>query len=209
MDIRNRHLTPMNSKEWIQFISDNSFTKEELSWIYCCGLIYRELLTDHENLPAVTKTMLNSGMDPNLLITDELPEEKPRDSYYVPLISVLHCQDDQAAMETMELLLENGADPNTIRDFDTFENVFDFYVEEEFIHAPDLPSVSFYGLLLCAAYGGRQQSGHMPFKMLIDEPISIFKDYSRYWYEYVREGEYHSTMYIIEKETGRRVAKYH
>ena len=76
---------------------------------------------------------------------------------------------------------------------------------------------SFYGLLLCAAYGGRFQNGYNPFQMLIDAPISIFKDYDRYWYEYedaikVDENGYTyfgNQMYVVEKETGRRIARIH
>lgn len=43
--------------------------------------------------------------------------------------------------------------------------------------------------------------------MLIDAPISIFKDYDRYWYEYEQHENYSSTLYVVEKETGKRVAK--
>ena len=45
--------------------------------------------------------------------------------------------------------------------------------------------------------------------MLIDMPISVFKDYNSYWYEYEESGDYDITLYVIEKETGRRVARYH
>ena len=44
--------------------------------------------------------------------------------------------------------------------------------------------------------------------MLIDAPISIFKDYDRYWYEYEQHENYSSTLYVVEKETGKRVAKH-
>ena len=47
-----------------------------------------------------------------------------------------------------------------------------------------------------------------PFTMLIDAPISIFKDYDRYWYEYEQHENYSSTLYVVEKETGKRVAKH-
>ena len=89
------------------------------------------------------------------------------------------------------------------------ENVFEFYVDDEFVNGPDLDCGSFYGLLLCAAYGGRNPNGYNPFEMLIKSPISIFKDYDRYWYEYEQHENYSSTMFIVEKETGKRVAKYH
>ncbi len=70
---------------------------------------------------------------------------------------------------------------------------------------------------LCAAYGGRFQNGYNPFTMLIDAPISIFKDYDRYWYEYedtIKVGEDGRTyrgsqLYVIEKESGKRIAKFH
>ncbi len=35
--------------------------------------------------------------------------------------------------------------------------------------------------------------------MLIDAPISIFKDYDRYWYEYEQHENYSSTLYKSPK----------
>lgn len=208
MDIRYAQFKPMSSEEWIQCVSNNDFTKEELCWIYGYCMDWCGLLTDSENLVTVTKAFLEKGMDPNALVTDDFSAENGENNYYyTPLISSTRFEDDQAAVESMKLLLENGGDPNTVYILDEpGENVFDFYVEEEFINGPYLDSVAFYGLLLCAAYGGRQHSGYMPFSMLVDEPISIFKDYNRYWYQYEENS---STMYIIEKETGRKIAKYH
>ncbi len=42
-----------------------------------------------------------------------------------------------------------------------------------------------------------------PFEMLIDAPPSVFKDYEKYWFE---KGD--GSMYVIEKESGKRVAKW-
>ena len=77
MDIREWHLEPMSSDEWIRFFSNNSFTSEELCWLYCCGMIGKGLLTDYENLPAVTKAVLDNGMDPNQLVSEERPAKNP------------------------------------------------------------------------------------------------------------------------------------
>lgn len=211
MDIRNRHFDPMSSKEWIARISSGEFTKDELCWIYCCGMEWRGLLTDPLNLPKVTKAMLDSGMNPNQLVTDEYPDDDPEKNYYhTPLIAATRFEEDSVAAESLKLLLESGGNPNTQYEFGDFEeNVFLFYVEDEFVHGPDLDCRSFYGLLLCAAYGGKYLNGYNPFTMLIDAPISIFKDYDRYWYEYESHENYSSTLYVIERETGRRVAKYH
>lgn len=212
MDIRNRHFEPMSSEEWIRLVSNNEFTKDELGWIYCCGMMGWCLLTDPENLPTVTKAMLDRGMDPNQLVTDKVPDENKEANWYdTPLISVTRFEDDLSAAPALKLLLERGGDPNTMHLFGDFEeNVFEFYEEDEFVHGPDLDCRSFYGLLLCAAYGGkRHRDGRVPFSMLIDEPISIFKDYERYWYEYEKHENYSSTLYVIEKETGNRVARYH
>ena len=216
MDIRNRHFDPMRSDEWIQFISCNKLTSEELSWLYCCGLIWRELLLDQENLPVVTKAMLDCGMNPNQLVTDEIPNNDPENNYYqVPLIAATRIDNDLAAAESLKLLLEHGGDPNTVYLFEGSgefnENVFEFYVEDEFVHGPDLDGRSFYGLLLCVAYGGKYVNGYMPFTMLTDEPVSVLRAYDQYWYEYVRENPsnpYSSTLYFIEKETGKRVVKW-
>ena len=209
MEIRDRHFEPMSSKEWISYFSTHEFTQDELCWLYCCGLIWRGLLTDEENLPAVTKAALDNGMDPNHLVSEDPPAEDPKDNYYhSPMICVTRIKDDAAAAASLKLLLEHGGDPNTVYFFDPPENILEFYVEDEFAHGPDLTGACFYGLLLCAAYGGIYQNGYNPFTMLIDEPSSIFKDYDRFWYEY----EYYegcSHLYVIEKATGRRVAKYH
>ena len=210
MDIREWHLEPMSSDEWIRFFSNNAFTSEELCWLYCCGLIWRGLLTDEENLPAVTKAVLDKGMDANHIVTEKHPSEDPKDNYYEsPMICATRIGDDTAAAASLKLLLEYGGDPNTIYDFESpGENILEFYVEDKFANGPDLSGASFYGLLLCAAYGGIYKNGYNPFTMLIDEPISIFKDYDRFWYEY----EYYegcSHLYVIEKATGRRVARYH
>ena len=211
MDIRNRELAPMRSEEWVRFISENAFTSEELCWLYCCGLEYGWRLLDPENLPFVTGAFLDRGMDPNQLTTDDIPDDDPKNNIYrTPLISATRFEDDATAAESLKLLLEHGGDPNLVYQYGDFkENVFEFYIEDEFANGPDLGCRTFYGLLLCWAYGGRQQSGYEPFTMLIDAPISIFKDYSRYWYEYGTHENDSSTLYIVEKSTGRKVAKYH
>ena len=211
MDIRSRHFDPMKSEEWILQIAGNSFSKDELCWLYCCGLLHGDLLTDPENLLAVTKAMLESGMDPNQLITDRPPNEDPSENFYeIPLIAATRYPEDSAVAESLKLLLEAGGNPNTIYRFDDYEeNVYDFYVEDEFANGPDLDGASFYGLLLCAAYGGKCKSGYNSFTMLIDAPVSIFKDYGLYWYEIERNKDHSSTLYVVEKETGKRVAKYH
>ncbi len=214
MDIRDRHFEPMSSEEWIHCIANNEFTPEELCWIYCCAMQWNGLLTDPENLTAVTREMLARGMDPNQLVTEELPDEDPgKNIYHIPLITVTGYGADTAAVESLKLLLERGGDPNTVYSFEDSsqfdENVFEFYVEEEFIYGPDLDDVSFYGMILCAAYGGRYPNGYTPFEMLVESPISIFKDYSKYWYEYEYYENHSCSMYVIEKETGRRMAKFH
>ncbi len=213
MNIRDRHFDPMSSEEWIRCISSNEFSPEELCWIYCCAMQGRGLLTDPENLFAVTKVMLEHGMDPNQLVTDELPDEDMKENVYdIPLISATRYWKDSSGAESLKLLLEHGGNPNTLYSFEAYgdfdENVFEFYVFDEYVNGPDLDDV-FYGLLLCAAYGGRNTNGYNPFEMLIEAPISIFKDYDRYWYEYEEHENHSSTMYVIEKKTGRRVAVYH
>ena len=214
MDIRDRHFDPMSSEEWIHCISSNEFTPEELCWIYCCAMEWCGLLTDPENLFAVTKVMLEHGMDPNQLVTEDIPDEDPEENFYhIPLISVTRYGEDSSAAESMKLLLEHGGNPNTLYSFEGSgefdENVFEFYVDDEFVNGPDLDCGSFYGLLLCAAYGGRNPNGYNPFEMLIKSPISIFKDYDRYWYEYEQHENYSSTLYVVEKETGKKMARYH
>ena len=209
MDIRCRHFDAMSSEEWIRFISNNAFSKEELCWIYCCGLIWHDLLTDQENLPVVTRAMLDNGMDPNQLITDKFPDKDPKENFYhIPLISATRIDDASSAAESLKILLERGGDPNTEYDFWSHENVFGFYVDDESINAPDLDGGLFYGLILCAAYGGKYLNGYTPFTMMIDAPISIFKEYDRYWYEYEKHDNYSSTLFFIEKKTGRRIAKF-
>jgi len=211
MDIRDRHFDPMCSEEWILFVQSNELTSEELCWIYCCGLVGRSLLTDQENMPSATKAFLYCGMNPNQLVLNNKQEEEQENKWYnIPLIEATRIEDDSAGAESLKLLLDHGGDPNTVHEFGDFtENVFEFYVEDEFANGPDLDCGSFYGLLLCAAYGGKYRNGYIPFTMLIEEPISIFKDYDRYWYEYEQSENYSSTLYVIEKETGKRVAQYH
>ena len=209
-NIRNSHFDPMSSEEWNHLVRNNAFSSEELCWIYCCGLVWRDLLTDPENMPSITKAFLDCGMNPNQLVLEEGGDEGQEDKWYdIPMIAATRIRDDAAGVESLKLLLEHGGDPNSLHEFGGFsENVFEFYVEDEYVHGPDLDGGSFYGLLLCWAYGGKQQSGYEPFTMLIDEPISIFKEYNRYWYEYEESEDFSSTLFVIEKETGRRVARY-
>ncbi len=214
MNIRDRHFDPMNSEGWINCISNNEFTPEELCWIYCCAMEWGGLLTDPENLVAVTREMLNRGMNPNQLVTEELPDDNPEENFYhIPLISATRYGEDSTAAESLKLLFEHGGDPNTIYSFEGSgefdETVLDFYVDDEFANGPDLDCGSFYGLLLSAAYGGRCHNGNTPFTMMIEAPISIFKDYDRYWYEYEHHENYSSSLYVIEKETGKRIAQYY
>lgn len=210
MDIRSRHFDPMSSEEWIAFVQKNTFSSEELGWLYCCALINRFLLTDPENLPAVTKAFLECGMNPNQLVTEDKEDNHENAWCNIPLISATRIENDAAGVEALSLLLEAGGNPNTVHEFGDFnENVFEFYIEEEFVHGPDLEGGSFYGLLLCWAYGGKQQSGYEPFTMLIGAPRTIFKDYDRFWYAYGHHENDKNTLYVIEKETGKKAAKYH
>lgn len=196
---------PMSSKEWLRFISNNAFSKDELGRIYCVDIIWQGLLTDPENLSVITKRMLDRGMDPNQLVQDDF---SGGNRYHIPLIDVTRGEDGSFGAESLKLLLEYGGDPNTIYEFGDFEeNVFEFYVEDVFANAPDLQACTFYGILLCAGYGGNYRNGFNPITMLIDSPISLFKDYDLYWYEYMEDAP--SSFYIIEKETGIRVARYH
>ena len=221
-DIRNRHLVPMNGRDWIDFVFRNALTHEEIAWLYN-AFGRHGLLNDPESLLEVTKAMIAAGMDPNQLITDDCPNRncpnynRERDMFDIPLLSAIGHSEDAPCAESIKYLLEHGADPNALYIFgEPSWNVFEWYDENETVNGPYLSKSSFYGLLLCAAYGGRFQNGHNPFKMLIDAPISIFKDYDRYWYEYedsIKIGKdgltYQSRqMYVIEKETGRRVATY-
>lgn len=196
------------SEEWIQFISYNSFTSEELAVIYCLGL--DELLTDPENLLPVTRAFLDYGMNPNQLVTyDPKPnKDRTKNSYLVPAISATRYGfDNPACAASLKLLFENGADPNVVIDFEEpgengenyDENVTDFYYWDLCFYGPALD----YGLLLCSAYGGRYINGVKPFEILIDASPSIFKDYEHYWFE---KGD--GSLYVIEKETGKRVAKW-
>ncbi len=174
--------------------------------------MWRELLTDPENLTVITEAMLDRGMNPNELVSDEYPDPASEETRFdIPLICVTRFGDDVPTAESLKLLLESGGDPNTVYwiEGSFHENVFWFYVEDEFANGPDLDKGSFYGLLLCAAYGGKYPDGRTPFEMLIDAPISVFKDYDRYWYEYEHHEDYSSTMFVIEKETGKRIARYH
>lgn len=211
MNIRECDLKPMHAAEWLHYLSENALSKEELSWLYH-SFDYRWLLIDCERLPELTKEMLSLGLDPNCPVTDEYPDEDPeKNFYYIPLIEATGFEDDIAGTESLKILLEHGGDPNTMYSFgDPDENVFEFYVEDEFANAPDMKPSRFYGMILCAAYGGKNHSnGDIPFTMLIDAPITIFKDCYRYWYEYVDGENYSSTMYVIEKDTGKRIARYH
>ncbi len=128
MNIRSRHFDPMSSKAWIRFVRNNEFSSEELAWIYCYGLAWDALLTDPENMPFVTKSFLDCGMNPNQLVTEKEPDKKEKDTLFnIPLIAVTHIDNDAAAVESLRILLERGGDPNTVHEFGDFtENVFEF-----------------------------------------------------------------------------------
>ena len=218
------NLKPMSSDEWIQYFSENEFTGAELAWFFCIVVYWRSLLTDPEHLFEITKGMLDLGMNPNQIVSvdedeDPIPGETPENGFYhIPLIDVTRFDSNEVVEKnircaaSMKLLLEHGGDPNTVHLFeepgdngeDYNENVTDFYYWGIFAHGPDLDECDFYGFLLCYAYGGKYHNGCPAFDMLIDAPPSIFKDYERYWFEW----EYQKPLYVIEKETGKRVAKW-
>ena len=206
-----KQLSPMSSKEWIRFVSEHDLSKEELSWLYV-NMIWNRNLTDQENMAEFTKEMLELGFDPNVMYKDSTKDE----CFESPLIAITHCDSESAGMESLKLMFEAGADPNKIENTDPVETIYGVYDEDEWVHRPDLPGVCFYSLILGAAYGGKLWNGDDPITMLIDEPVTVFKNYDRYWYEYERisaideEGRNHidEVLYVIEKATGKRVARY-
>jgi len=207
-----------SSKEWIQYVKENSFTPEELAELFCNGLYWSGLLLDSENLFDVVETFIDCGMDPNQLVYDdwgkeESDTEESEDKFYLTsLIAVTRFEDGPACAASLKMLLERGGDPNVMHfikkpgedGIDYSDNVTDFYYWDVFSHGPDLDERDFYGLLLCFTYGGTYHSGTAPFEMLIEAPPSVFKDYERYWFEW----NDHEALYVIEKETGKRVAKW-
>ena len=199
-----------NSEEWIQFVKANSFSPEELALLYCYGLDWSGLLIDPENISSVTSAFLNCGMDPNRLVTDDPKPNKDRTKnfYLTPTIAATQYGfENPGCAASLKLLFEHGGDPNVITIFEEpgengenyDENVTDFYYWDFYSYGPNLD----YGLLLCFAYGGRYVNEVEPFEMLIDAPPSVFKDYEKYWFE---KGD--GSMYVVEKETGKRVAKW-
>ena len=212
--IRNREFEKMSAKEWIRFISENPLTKEDLGWLYCYGLEYRDLLTDSENLLELTKAFFERGMDPNQLVTDEYPNgDWSKNSYDNPMLVAVRFENEAAGVASLKFLLEHGGNPNTVVNFEApgiyEENVFDWFEWDEDVNGDDeeMPERTIYGMILTWAYGGKRACGGlMPYQMLIDAPPTILKDYERYWCKYSEGGK--KPLYIIEKATGRRVAKY-
>ena len=208
-------LKSMSSSDWIRLIDENSYTPQEIAYIYCCVLTWEdENLTDPENLLSLTKAFLARGMSPNEVVYDDDPYYDGYGFPGTPLLAVnQYYVDWSACAESMKCLLEHGGNPNT-----TFEElgingtpqmgtVPESYYLDVWAHGPYLDERDFYGLLLCFAYGGIYDNGDKPFEMLIDAPETIFKDYNRYWYEYEGDSR-NGPMYVVEKETGRRVAKW-
>ena len=213
--IRNRKFEKMSTKEWIRFISENPLTKEDLGWLYCWVVHWRGLLTDEGNFLELTKAFFEHGMDPNQVVSDEYPDgDWSHNSYENPMLAAVQCEVDAAGVASLKYLMEHGGDPNTINDYWCpgvyMENVFDWFEEDEFANGGDeyLPERTIYGMILTWAYGGKRACDDwMPYQMLIDAPPTILKDYERYWFEYSNEeGSKH--LYIVEKATGRRVARY-
>ena len=215
-DIKQKSLS---AAEWIQLVDENSYTPQEIAYVYCCVLTWEDYnLTDPQNLLEVTRAFLARGMNPNEVVYDE-------DPYYAdyfdgrgfpstPLLAVNEYYVDwSACAESMKCLFEHGGNPNTA--FEEMgldgkpENCIlpDCYYQDVWAHGPYLDERDFYGLLLCFAYGGVYEDGGHLFEMLIDAPPSIFKDYDRYWYEYEKDS-HNGPMYVIEKETGKKVAKW-
>lgn len=218
------NLKPMSSREWICYFSENDFSGAELAWLFCSVVYWKSLLTDPEHLYEITKSMLDLGMNPNQIVSvdkedEPIPKKTPEKGYFhIPLIAVTRFDKDEVTERgircaaSLKLMFEYGGDPNTVNLFeepgddgeDYNENITDFYYWDIFGHAPDLDECDFYGILLCYAYGGEYHNGCPAFDMLIDAPPSIFKDYERYWFE----KEFCKPLYVIEKETGKRVAKW-
>ena len=207
----------MSSKEWIRLINENSYTPQEIAYIYCCVLTWEdENLTDPENLLSLTEAFLARGMNPNEVVFDEDPyfDDYPDERGFpsMPLVAVSHYyQDRSLCVEPLKCLFENGGHPNNAFPLEPGKSkavmVVDHYYLDVWAHGPWPDECDFYGLLLCFAYGGAYDDGVKPFEMLIDAPETIFKDYNRYWYVYEVDS-YDGPMYVIEKETGKRIAKW-
>ena len=119
-------------------------------------------------------------------------------------------------MKAARVLLEHGADPNAVYDTDDGDTPFFYYDEWPYIDGEDMPEDAFYGLILCSAYGGVCADGQPSFEMLNGEPLLSLKDFEKYSFEFEHlpapagyPMEYITgKMFVIEKETGKRIAKY-
>ena len=203
MNIREYTFTPKSVQNWKSFLADHSFGKEELLWLYCT-LPEMEWLTDPEHLPELTECFLHHGMDPNMLVTEDVVEDNPDKNVYLnPLIACLQYWDDGGPMDALKVLLDHGANPNFEYRIEPYETPFAFYDDCPYIHGEDMDLCEFHGLILCAAYGGLCADGKSSFEMLRGESIAIFRDYRKYGFEY--EGY---KMYVIDLATKERVARY-
>ena len=204
MDIRKEKLHAMSAAEWKTYIEDNTLSPEDLARLFYM-LPTEELLIDIERVPELTKVFLEHGMDPNGLTRDDESADPGGYYYDRALIACLQYWKGGPEVEAMMILLEHGADPNIKYDIisdEYYMTVFDFFDDCPYINGKQMGPGEFYGLLLCSAYGGICRDGVPSFEMLTNDPITIFKDYNKYWFKY--DGK----MYVVEKESGKKIAEY-
>ena len=217
MIMENQSVEPMSAKEWMQYFSEHPLSADEIGELFH-RIVYEGLLSDEENLPELTEYMLSLGMDPNQQVLDSEFEENGKTLYYFRnfLMELLDYEEGHSGMKAARVLLEHGADPNAIYDTEDGSTPFYYYDDWPYYSDEGMPLDAFYGLILCSAYGGVNADGQPSFEMLNGEPITALKDFEKYSFEYEhlpsltgKSGEYVlGKMYVTEKATGIRIAKY-
>ncbi len=179
MIVGNQAVESMSAKEWMQYISLRSFSRDEVGELFH-KIVYEGLLSDEENLSELTEYVLSLGMNPNQQVLDseisEIAVNGKAIYYYRNLIvCLLDYKKDHSGMKSVRLLLERGADPNAVYDTEDGSTPFYFYDDWPYLFDEDMPVDAFYGLILCSAYGGLNADGQPSFEMLNGEPISELK----------------------------------
>ena len=199
----------------MQFFSSHSYSADDIGKLFH-RIVSEGLFCDEEDLPVLTEHVLSLGMDPNQQMAEEKHDPGEADYYNNLLIEMLQYKENHSGMRAVRVLLEHGADPNAVYDTEDGDTPFFFYDEWPYIDDEDMPEDAFYGLILCSAYGGVCADGQPSFEMLNGEPITALKDFEKYSFEFEhlpfskgKPGEYvPGKMYVIEKTTGERIAKY-
>lgn len=200
-----------------RIISANKFTEEELAYlsiavsedcsIECKYVAYENKNAEFEKIHSTylirtLKMLLKNGMNPNYIY------DKQNVMWNINYIDL-----EYVGAEALRLLLEHGGNPMLDDPEGDGESLFDYISSlvafDEYTHEFEFTVNCMFILL---GFGAHWSNGTIPFKMLDDNDVSIFKNIGQLFYEieglpnqgYMYTGKW--KMHVYKKETNLEVA---